>query len=68
MEKLGAQFIRQEEENFALFNYVNELNQEVELLTAIVNDLKKKIGKSDMELFTLNGNYLFTIFRRATLY
>lgn len=29
VDRLAAQFIKQEEENFALFNYVNELNNEV---------------------------------------
>ena len=29
VDRLSAQFLKQEEENFALFNYVNELNNEV---------------------------------------
>lgn len=29
IDRLSAQFLKQEEENFALFNYVNELNNEV---------------------------------------
>lgn len=32
VEKLASQFKKQEEENFALFNYVNELSHEVETL------------------------------------
>ncbi|XP_065201399.1 coiled-coil domain-containing protein 63 isoform X1 [Planococcus citri] len=31
-ERLPAIFLKQEEENFALFNYVNEINNEMELL------------------------------------
>ena len=31
VDKLSAQFLKQEEENFALFNYVNELNNEVRI-------------------------------------
>lgn len=31
IDRLSAQFLKQEEENFALFNYVNELNNEVSL-------------------------------------
>jgi hypothetical protein len=29
IDRLAAQFVKQEEENFAVFNYVNELNNEV---------------------------------------
>nr|CAD7410127.1 unnamed protein product [Timema poppensis] len=43
VDRLSAQFIKQEEENFALFNYVNELNNELELLQDQVNELKSKI-------------------------
>lgn len=32
VDRLSAQFLKQEEENFALFNYVNELNNEVTFL------------------------------------
>lgn len=32
IDRLSAQFMKQEEENFALFNYVNELNNEVRAL------------------------------------
>ncbi|XP_046387056.1 coiled-coil domain-containing protein 63 [Ischnura elegans] len=43
IDKLAAQFIKQEEENFALFNYINELNSELEVLKEQVVDLKEKI-------------------------
>ena len=38
-------FVTNEEENFALFNYVNELNCEAELLQEEVNLLKEQIQK-----------------------
>lgn len=31
VDRLAAHFLKQEEENFALFNYVNELNNEVNI-------------------------------------
>ncbi|XP_066996668.2 outer dynein arm-docking complex subunit 1 [Anabrus simplex] len=43
VDKLAARFIKQEEENFALFNYVNELNNELETLQEQVEELKSKI-------------------------
>lgn len=44
VEKLAAQFTKQEEENFALFNYVNELSHEVETLNECVELLEDNIG------------------------
>ena len=32
IDRLTAQFVKQEEENFAVFNYVNELNNEVYII------------------------------------
>lgn len=32
IDRLSAQFLKQEEENYALFNYVSELNNEVSFL------------------------------------
>lgn len=43
-EKFAAQYTRQEEENFALFNYVNELSHEVELLNETTQELTEEIG------------------------
>lgn len=43
IEKLVQKFIKQEEENFALFNYVNELSHEVEALTDTVQQLENQI-------------------------
>lgn len=34
IDKLTAHFVKQEEENFALFSYVNELNDELDSLQA----------------------------------
>ncbi|XP_062716582.1 coiled-coil domain-containing protein 63 [Aedes albopictus] len=43
IDRLVAKFIKKEEENFALFNYVNELSHEVETLTESVQLLQDKI-------------------------
>lgn len=45
VEKLAGSFKKQEEENFALFNYVNELSHEVETLNEIVHQLRENIGE-----------------------
>nr|XP_012218958.1 PREDICTED: coiled-coil domain-containing protein 63 [Linepithema humile]XP_012218959.1 PREDICTED: coiled-coil domain-containing protein 63 [Linepithema humile] len=46
IDKLTAHFIKQEEENFALFNYVNELNDELESLQARMEQLTAAIDKA----------------------
>lgn len=43
VDRMAAQFIKQEEENFALFNYVNELNHEIEDLQIKVKTFEEKI-------------------------
>ncbi|KFB42800.1 coiled-coil domain-containing protein 63 [Anopheles ziemanni] len=43
IDRLVAKFIKKEEENFALFNYVNELSHEVETLTESVQMLQDNI-------------------------
>lgn len=45
VEKLASSFKKQEEENFALFNYVNELSHEVETLNETVHQLRENIGE-----------------------
>ncbi|XP_055906108.1 coiled-coil domain-containing protein 63 [Eupeodes corollae] len=42
---LAAQFKRQEEENFALFSYVNELSHEVEMLNDSTQELNDEIER-----------------------
>lgn len=44
-QKLTIQFKRQEDENFALFSYVNELSHEVEVLNDTTQELSDEIGK-----------------------
>lgn len=44
IEKLAAGYLKKEEENFALFNYINELNNEVEELGNTISNLKNAIG------------------------
>ncbi|XP_051162078.1 coiled-coil domain-containing protein 63 [Leptopilina boulardi] len=46
VDKLAANFIKQEEENFALFNYVNELNDERETLQNRVEQLRAGIEEA----------------------
>lgn len=46
IDKLTALFIKQEEENFALFNYVNELNDELESLQSRMTQLTTAIEEA----------------------
>lgn len=39
IDLLVAKFIEVEDKNFALFNYVNELNNEIELLQEQINEV-----------------------------
>ncbi|XP_067613816.1 coiled-coil domain-containing protein 63 [Eurosta solidaginis] len=48
-DSLAAQFKRQEEENFALFNYVNELSHEVETLNDTTQELSEEIERQKTE-------------------
>ncbi|XP_015593598.1 coiled-coil domain-containing protein 63 [Cephus cinctus] len=43
IDKLAAHFVKQEEENFALFSYVNELNDELDGLQSRVAQLRSAI-------------------------
>ena len=57
-------FIRNEEENFALFNYVNELNSEVEMLQEEVGAIKKDIDqykKEDTESDNKKDNLMISL-------
>ncbi|XP_030375677.1 coiled-coil domain-containing protein 63 [Scaptodrosophila lebanonensis] len=47
--RLVAQFKRQEDENFALFNYVNELSHEVEVLNDSTQELVEEIERQKSE-------------------
>lgn len=46
IDKLTAHFIKQEEENFALFSYVNELNDELESLQSRMEQLTATIDEA----------------------
>ncbi|XP_043282011.1 coiled-coil domain-containing protein 63 [Venturia canescens] len=46
IDKLTSHFVKQEEENFALFNYVNELNDELEGLQSRVAQLRSAIDEA----------------------
>lgn len=46
INKLTAHFIKQEEENFALFSYVNELNDELESLQTRMEQLTMAIDEA----------------------
>ncbi|XP_066149078.1 outer dynein arm-docking complex subunit 1 [Euwallacea fornicatus] len=45
VERIAAAFLKQEEENFALFNYVNELSHEIESLTNGIHEIQEKIDE-----------------------
>jgi len=49
VDAIIAKFLQQEAENFALFNYVTELNGEIESRQEEVNDVQQKIDKMDEE-------------------
>lgn len=44
-DEFVTQFIKVEDQNFSLFNYVNELNNEIEKLEEQINDIKEEIAK-----------------------
>ncbi|KAI4477481.1 PREDICTED: coiled-coil domain-containing protein 63 [Polistes canadensis] len=46
IDKIVAHFVKQEEENFALFNYVNELNDEMESLQLKMTELTVAIDEA----------------------
>lgn len=64
-ERLVAQFKRQEDENFALFNYVNELSHEVEVLNDTTQELTDEIGKLSL-IYSVFEYYLKAHFFRAS--
>ena len=45
IDELVTTFINAEDQNFALFNYVNELNGECEKLEEQIGDIKAEIEK-----------------------
>ncbi|XP_068902453.1 outer dynein arm-docking complex subunit 1-like isoform X2 [Tenebrio molitor] len=45
IERIAAKYLKQEEENFALFNYVNELNHELEVLDESIEEMQVKIDE-----------------------
>lgn len=49
IDLLVAKFIEVEDKNFALFNYVNELNNEIELLQEQINENEAEIEKFKSE-------------------
>lgn len=53
VEIYAAYFTKQEEENFALFNYVNELSYEVEVLNEAVQRVQDDIGNHYYAVFQL---------------
>ena len=50
IDLLVAKFIEVEDKNFALFNYVNELNNEIELLQEQINEVSYLV-----KLFAVSG-------------
>lgn len=44
IDRIAALYLKQEEENFALFNYVNELSHEIESLNNTIDEVHEKLG------------------------
>lgn len=51
IDMLSSYFTKQDEENFALFNYVNELSNEVEALNEAVQRIQDDIGNYSSDFF-----------------
>lgn len=51
VDQLSRYFTKQEDENFALFSYVNELSYEVEVLNDTVQKIRDDIGKLEIVVF-----------------
>jgi len=54
-DKLVKRFIEVEDQNFALFNYVNELNNSIESIQEQINTVKDDISKFKMESVDLEN-------------
>ena len=48
-------FVLVEDKNFALFNYVNELNNQIETLQEQISDIKQEIQRFDSQGVELEG-------------
>ncbi|CAF0993638.1 unnamed protein product [Adineta steineri] len=55
LDKLVDKFIEVEDKNFALFNYVNELNNQIETLQEQIADIKKEIRRFEGQGVELEG-------------
>ncbi|CAM4792915.1 unnamed protein product [Rotaria magnacalcarata] len=49
LDKLVDKFIEVEDKNFALFNYVNELNNQIEILQEQIDEIKKEIRHFEVQ-------------------
>ncbi|CAF4544001.1 unnamed protein product [Rotaria sp. Silwood1] len=49
LDKLVDKFIEVEDKNFALFNYINELNNQIEMLQEQIADIKKEIRRFEAQ-------------------
>lgn len=49
IETIVDNFIKKEDENFALYNYVNELNDEVEHLQREIDEMNKEIKRIEAD-------------------
>jgi len=61
VDAIIAKFLQQEAENFALFNYVTELNGEIESRQEEVNDVQQNIDKmkeQQQEMIAANEHQL----------
>lgn len=59
--RLGEFFRKQEDENFALFSYVNELSYEVETLNESVQQVQDDIGRYNFNCSCTNKCISFAL-------
>ena len=54
IDTLVSNFIKTEDENFALFNYVNELNNDVEIVAEQIENIQSDIDQFRAEAATMD--------------
>lgn len=57
-DQLSRYFTKQEDENFALFSYVNELSYEVEVLNETVQKIRDDIGEFERVVYWSSNHIL----------
>lgn len=52
LEEITSTFIKSEEQNYSLFNYVNILTQDIDLLNENNEEIVREIEETRVEIFT----------------